>query len=77
MPEIIVYFPKEQEAIDILQKKAAQVHAEAVMGHIHQLPCPNARKMVLLEDIIKGLLEVGGSALCPLPSRDNVPMGEG
>jgi len=48
MPEIIIHFPKNQEDIYILQKKLAQVHAEAVVKHLEKLPFPKEQKLALL-----------------------------
>jgi hypothetical protein len=54
MPEIILHLPKKYEDICLLQKKVAQVHAEAVIRCIEKLQCPKAQKMVLLDIVKKG-----------------------
>jgi len=51
MPEIIMHFPKKQEDVYILQKKVAQVHAEAVVKHLEKLPFPKEQKMKLLASL--------------------------
>jgi|GEM_PF-1601441 len=48
MPEIIIHFPKKQEDAYILQKKVAQVHAEAVVKYLEELPFPKEQKLALL-----------------------------
>ena len=48
MPEIIMHFPKKQEDVYILQKKVAQVHAEAVIKHLKKLPFPKEQKFALI-----------------------------
>ncbi|MCL2603990.1 MAG: hypothetical protein FWD90_05890 [Defluviitaleaceae bacterium] len=55
MPEIIVHFPKKQEDINILKKKVAQAHAEAVIRYIEKLSCPKEQKIALLDAVQKGL----------------------
>jgi hypothetical protein len=51
MPEIIMHFPEKQEDIYILQKKVAQVHAEAVVSHLEKLPFPKEQKLALLASL--------------------------
>jgi len=55
MPEIIMHFPKKQEDVYILQKKVAQVHAEAVVKHLKKLPFSKEQKLALLTAVKKGL----------------------
>ena len=55
MPEIIMHFPKKQEDVYILQKKVAQVHAEAVVKYLEKLPFPKEQKLTLLTAIKRGL----------------------
>jgi len=55
MPEIIMHFPKKQEDVYILQKKVAQVHAEAVVKHLEKLPFPKEQKLTLLTAVKKRL----------------------
>ena len=51
MPEIIMHFPKKQEDVYILQKKVAQVHAEAIVKHLEKLPFPKEQKLAILDTI--------------------------
>jgi len=51
MPEIIMHLPKKQEDVYILQKKVAQVHAEAVVKHLEKLPFPKEQKLALLASL--------------------------
>jgi len=51
MPGIIMHFPKKQEDVYILQKKVAQVHAEAVVKHLEKLPFPKEQKLALINVI--------------------------
>ena len=55
MPEIIMHFPKTQEDVYILQKKVAQVHAEAIVKHLEKLPFLKEQKMKLLIAIKMGV----------------------
>jgi len=55
VPEIIMHFPKKQEDVYILQKKVAQVHAEAVVKHLEKLPFPKEQRMKLLAAIKMGV----------------------
>jgi hypothetical protein len=49
---IIVYYPKTRENINELHKKVAEIHAEAVLRNIQNLPCPKEQKIRLLNKII-------------------------
>jgi len=51
---IIVHHPKSQEAIVALHKKAAAIHADAVIRYINKLPCPKEQKITLCNEIKKG-----------------------
>ena len=48
---IIVHHPKDPKDIALLEKKVAQVHAEAVIQYIQKLPCPKNQKIALLNSI--------------------------
>lgn len=55
--EIIVHHPKEQVDIDILRKRVAAVHADAVLKYIDKLSCPKEQKIELVNTLInKGSL---------------------
>lgn len=49
---IIVHYPKDEQAIKALQKKVADVHAEAVDSYIDKLTCPKVQKIALLDALI-------------------------
>lgn len=46
--QIIVHFPKDKEMQRELSKKAAIIHADAVIEKIKALPCPTEQKAELL-----------------------------
>ena len=48
----IVYHPESSKDIQILQKRVAAVHAEAVLRHIDKLHCPKKQKLKLLYSIV-------------------------
>jgi hypothetical protein len=50
---VIVHYPKDPESLDILRKRTAAVHAEAVIKYIQKLPCPKEQKIDLLDSLIK------------------------
>lgn len=49
---IIVHYPKDEQAVKALQKKVADVHAEAVDSYIDKLTCPKEQKIMLLDALI-------------------------
>ena len=52
--KVSVYYPGGAESAEILRKKIAAVHAEAVLRHIEKLPCPKEQKLRLRDEIAKG-----------------------
>lgn len=53
---IVVHYPKSEEAIAKLEKLVATVHIEAVSSHINSLSCPKSQKLEFIEKL-KGLKE--------------------
>lgn len=49
---IIVHYPKDEQGLKNLQKKAAEVHVEAIGSYIDKLTCPKAQKLALLDALI-------------------------
>ena len=45
---VIVHYPKNPENIIALQKKAAAVHADAVLRYVQKLNCPKEQKLKLI-----------------------------
>ena len=52
---IIVHHPKNKESIDVLRKRVAVVHAEAVVRYIEKLPCPMNQKVKMINSLKEGL----------------------
>lgn len=50
---IIVYYPQSEEVLHDLQKKVADVHAEAVLQYLQKLSCPQAQKQKLIDELSK------------------------
>ena len=50
--KVIVYHPKKPDDIHNLQKKAATVHAEAVLRFISKLPYSKEDKLKLLNAVL-------------------------
>jgi hypothetical protein len=48
---VIVHYPKKEEDIRELQKRVAEVHAQAVIRTIQALSCPKEQKLELIKDI--------------------------
>ena len=49
----VIVHPKSPDDIRILQKKAANLHAEAVLRFISKLPCSKEEKLRLLNAVTK------------------------
>lgn len=52
---IIVHYPKNEQAIKALQKSVATVHAEAVASYIDKLTCPKEQKIALIDMVIESV----------------------
>ena len=50
--KLIVHYPNDQEGWDILSKRVASVHADAVMTKVKNLQIPKVQKLALLDAII-------------------------
>lgn len=50
--EVVVYYPKTREGQEELAKRAAEVHASAVVHKINLLNCPTNQKLELLDAVI-------------------------
>ena len=50
---IIVHYPKSADAVAELEKRVANVHAEAVVSHLSSLPCPKSQKLLMVENLKK------------------------
>ena len=51
--KIIVHHPKSPENISILEKRVADIHAEAVLRYIDKLVCPKEQRINLLNALIE------------------------
>lgn len=49
--KVIVHPPRSLEGLRDLQKRAAAIHAEAVLKYIAKLPCPKEQKLELVSSI--------------------------
>ena len=52
---IVVHYPKTEEAAEELKRRVATVHIEAVTAHINSLSCPKSQKLELIENLKKNL----------------------
>ncbi len=53
--KLIVHYPDTDEGMAKLSRKAAAVHAEAVISYLNKLSCPLHQKQELLEKIIRSV----------------------
>ena len=51
--KIIVHYPKNKQNMIALRKKAASVHADAVLRYLQKQTCPKAQKLQLYNEIKK------------------------
>ena len=58
MFDIVVHYPKTPEKIADLQKRVADIHAQAVARRIEKLSCPKEQKLKLYDDIIEAHREL-------------------
>ena len=50
--KVMSYLPKDPAAMQELQKRIAEVHADMVLRRISELKCPKEQKLALLDAII-------------------------
>jgi len=50
---IIFHFPKAEKGVQELQKRVAEVHAEAVSHYLQTLSCTQEQKKALIEEVKK------------------------
>ena len=50
---LITHFPHTEEATAELARRAATIHADAVLRQIKELSCPVEQKMELLEAVVQ------------------------
>ncbi len=56
---LIIHFPHTEEAAAELARRAAAIHADAVLRQVKELSCPVEQKMELLEAVIGKRKAVG------------------
>ncbi len=50
---IVFHFPKTEKGVQELQKRVAEIHAEAVSHYLQTLNCTQEQKKALIEEIKK------------------------
>ena len=51
--KIIVHYPKSEEGLSELMKKATDLHIEAIIAYLDKLSCPKKQKLQIIEKIRK------------------------
>lgn len=74
-PKVIVHFPKNQQGIQELATRVAEVHADAVNRRIRELNCPSQQKSQLLDAVIdlakqRALQGTDGVVYCKSNTKD-------
>lgn len=50
---VIIHYPKNPKNLSSLYKKAAVVHADAILQYIRQIPCSKEQKLEIIEKLKK------------------------